>query len=160
MTEVTLDNAFSALEKLAKNLNDSSDEVNRALADSETKLVSLNIGLEIWYPQELDRRDATGSMRPNEVIDHVSDVLGFARVGGKWCLAVKRVTVATGYYEGDPECSYTNEYLDRAPEPLLRQSRNLRIKALTILPDFLKHIANQVSETSKKVEITIRRLSA
>ena len=160
MTEVTLHNAFSSLEQLAKNLNDSSDEVNRALADAEAKLVSLNIGLEIWHSEELDRRGATGSYRPNEVNEHVSDVLGFARVGGKWCLAVKSVTMATGFFEGDPDCPYTNEYLDRAPEPLMRQSRNLRIKALTVLPDFLKHMASDVRETSRKVEIAISRLSA
>ena len=160
MTEVTLDNAFFSLEKLAKNLNDSSDEVNRALADAETKLVSLNIGLEVWYPHELDGSDATGGVRLYEVTEHVSDVLGFARVEGKWCLAVKRIRVATGFYEGDSQCPYTNEYLDRVPQPLLNQSRNLRIKALTVLPDFLKHMASHVRETAGKVEVAISRLSA
>ena len=159
MTEVTLRNAFSSLERVARNLNDSSDEVNRALADAEARLVSFKIGLEVWHPQELDCSDATGSIRPNEVTEYVSDVLGFARIEGKWCLCVKRVAVATGYYEGDQQCPYTNEYVDRAPEPLLRQSRNLRIKALTVLPDFLKHMASHVEETFKDVEMAISRLS-
>ena len=63
MTEVKLDSAFSSLEQLATSLNDSSDEVNRALADAERKLVSLNIGLEVWHPRELDGTDATASCR-------------------------------------------------------------------------------------------------
>ena len=67
--------------------------------------------------------------------------------------------MATGFYEGDVGCPYTNEYLERAAEPLLQQSRSLRIKALTVLPEFLNHLERQVRETSMQVDIAIGKLT-
>ncbi len=159
MTNLNLDTIFSSLESSATEFNSVSDLGNQTLMDAEKRLVSANIGIEVWYPSPLESTDAEGDIGPLDTSSHIVDFLGFARTEGKWCLVVKRIKRVSGFYEGDMNCPYTNEYLETSPAPLLKQSRSLRMKALAVLPEFLVQITEEVrsktlelSEATQKLE--------
>lgn len=151
MTEVTLDSIFSSLESSAKELNNASDVANQTLAEAEQRLVNSNIGIEVWYPKILTCTDSEGGVGAYEKSIDIIDVLGFARVEGKWCLAIKSIRRVSGFYQGDEDCPYTNEFIETPPSPLLKQSRTLRIKAVAALPGFIEHILKEVRSTIHEV---------
>ena len=95
-----LESVFPALETQATRLNEASDHANRVLTALEQRLVNLNIGLEVWYPKPLDTTVSEGDFGPHETSSRVIQVVGLARVDGKWCLAVKPIRVVSGFYQG------------------------------------------------------------
>ncbi|MCP4233323.1 MAG: hypothetical protein GY770_07015 [Aestuariibacter sp.] len=155
MTEVNLDTIFSSLESSAAEFNSTSDLGNQTLIDAEKRLVTANIGIEVWYPEPLESTDAEGDIGPLDVSSYIVDILGFARTKGKWCLVIKRIKRVSGFFEGDMNRPYTNEYLETPPVPLLKRSRSLRIKALAALPEFLAQITKDIrSKTFELSEAT------
>lgn len=159
MTETNLSSIFSSLESRANALNRASYTANQTLTDAEAKLVALNIGVEQWFPKALERTDADGGIGPHETTEHIEDVLGFARVDGKWCFAVKKIKRVSGFYEGDMTCPYENEYIEVNPVPLLKQSRSLRINAIEVLPEFLEQILVHVSQKLEKLNEATEKLA-
>jgi hypothetical protein len=128
-------NLLAKLLENAKQLNKASDEVNLELKKLEDTLNRANIGLTFWFETHpLNESDTTGNLSSSE---YLSDVLGYTRIGGNWCLAVKRLRQVSGYFEGDPSCPFTNVFVIAEPEPLLKASRELRLKALQVVPEFL-----------------------
>ena len=158
MTEVNLNSLFSSLESQANQLNSVAESANQALEAAQTRLVNLNIGVEIWHSKPLDRSDLDGSTNPNDTSIEVLSLLGFSKVDGKWCLALKKVRHESGFFEGDMSCPYTNEYLESPPVPLLNQSRNLRLSALNMLPKFLEEISEYVSNMLQELSNTNSKL--
>lgn len=146
MTDVKLTSVFASLKSKADELNEASDAINEALAAAEQQIVDLNIGIEIWHDEPLDTTDAVGGIGPNDISSETYRVLGLARVAGSWCLAVKSMRRDSGYFEGDIGCPYTNEFLEVAPQSLMSQSRDLRIRALTLLPNFLVALGRGIEQ--------------
>jgi hypothetical protein len=149
MTDPKLDSIFCSLEASAFDLNKASEAANKALRDAEKRLVALEIGMEAWYPQPLETTDWNGRLGPDDNNAEVASLLGFCRMDGKWCLAVKRTRFVHGFFEGDTNCPYTNPIPESPPAPLLKQSRSMRVKAVTALPGFLKYLNDKVSNTSR-----------
>jgi len=152
MTEVDLQAVFPALEAQAARLNDASDNANRVLASVETRLVNLNIGLEVWYAPAIDSADSEGDLGPYKTSSRVIQVLGFARVDGKWCLAVKPIRVVSGFFQGDMDCPFENQYAAGPPSPLLKSSRGLRLAALRAMPKLLAQLNEQMASTIHDLE--------
>ena len=151
MTEVNLDSIFASLESSAEDLNAASDEANRVLADVEERLVGYNIGFETWYGVPLTCSDSEGGIGAFEKSEEVVDVLGFAQIDKAWCLAVKKIRRVSGFYQGDEDCPYTNEFLEAPAVPLLNQSRELRTRAATVLPDFLSYVAEEIRKKASEI---------
>ena len=158
MTEVNLNSLFSSLETQANQLNSVAESANQALEAAQNRLVNLNIGFEFWHPKPLERSDLTGSTKAHDTSTEILSLLGFAKVEGKWCLALKKVRHESGFFEGDMNSPYTNEYLETQPVPLLSQSRNLRLAALNLLPEFLEQLSEQVSNLLKDLSNTNSKL--
>jgi len=158
MTEVDLETIFPALEAQAAQLNEASDHANRVLGAIEKRLVDLNIGLEIWYPEPLDRAVSEGDLGPNETSSRVVQVLGFARVDGKWSLAVKPIRLVSGFFQGDMNCPFQNEYAAGPQTPLLKSSRGLRIAALSAMPAFLVQLKKHVGSTIHDLNVATSKL--
>lgn len=137
MNTVDLNDLFSSLSNNAAILNTYSDSCNNKLKDVQERLVSLNIGLEYWLKEPLSSSDQQGDIGANDNSTVIIKRLGFTRLNGNWVLAIKTIRCVSGFYMGEQDCPYTNEYVDRDPEPLLDASRELRLNALKSLPDFL-----------------------
>ena len=96
----------------ANRLNTESDSVNETLAGIEAQLVDANVGLEVWLRQPLTSTDPTGDAYDRS---WTATRLGFAKIGGEWCLAVKPTRFDAGFFEGDSACPYEEEYADGEP---------------------------------------------
>ena len=158
MTEVNLETVFPALENQATRLNEASDHANRVLADVEQRLVNLNIGLEVWCHKLLDSTDSEGDIGPHETSSRVVQVIGLARVDGKWCLAVKPMRLVSGFFQGDMNCPFENQYADGPSTPLLKQSRELRIAALRVMPEFLVQLDDHIDSTIRELEEATKQM--
>lgn len=137
MKVVDTNDLFSSLANNASILNNFSDSCNSKLKDVQERLVSLNIGLEYWLKKPLYNSDQQGDIGANDNSTVIIKRLGFSRLNGSWVLAIKTIRCVSGFYMGEQDCPFTNEYVDSDPEPLLDASRELRLNALKSLPDFL-----------------------
>lgn len=147
MTDVELSRLLSDLEDSASKLNAESDSVNAILKSVESRLVAMNVGLETWVRDAILSEDEVKFFEDHAGEERTYTVtrdteLGFAKVIGEWCLAVRTE-------RGEPNRNNSND-LDWAhesgPVRLCDQSRQLRIDALQHLPRLLK----AVNENAKK----------
>jgi hypothetical protein len=151
-TEVDLQAILPALQSQAARLNEASDNANRLLGGIEKQLIELNIGLEVWHSRPIDSSDSKGDLGPHQTSSRVVQLLGLARVDGKWCLAVKALRLVSGYFQGDMDCPYENQYLEAPPAPLLKASRALRLAALRAMPGFLAELNEHIGTTVRELE--------
>src|SRR5713226_8723785 len=79
-TSPDLSKSFQRLSDSAARLNKASDELSKAIAPVEAVLKKLNLGISKWY--------AFDDFGPDETGDYFSREIGYAKVGGKWCLAL------------------------------------------------------------------------
>ncbi len=146
MTDVELTQLLSTLTETAALLNRESDSMTELIKDLNTRLQTLNIGIEVW-PITLDEE-----MEPDEDRDRVPVLvrnvtqLGYAKVGDTWSLAVRQVQ------HDDGDWSTIS-----APMSLLHASRDLRLKAMAKLPVLLQELqyraqgAVNAIQTAKKL---------
>src|SRR2546425_8611125 len=134
---------LASLEATAAQLNRASDSINGIINAVEKQLSAANVGLEVWLRPPLTQTDAQGFTGLERETVWTEDRLGYAKVNGKWCIAVKDVRVHTGRFEGDTSCPYTNECVDGMPIPLTQASRETRIAALDRLPDLIEALEAQ-----------------
>lgn len=144
MADATFYSQLASLEATAKTLNDSSNSLNAVLTAFEKRLVTANIGFEVWLPQPLSRKEGKKERGAEQVT--IERHLGFARVHGVWCLAVKEVRTRFGFFEGDTNCPWSDEHLEESPFSLGDASREERIKAL----QFLSALVQTLDEEAKK----------
>lgn len=159
MTEVNIHSILSSIESSAEELNAVSDSANRLLAEVEERLVKYNIGFEIWFGPPLARSDSEGGVGARETSTEMVDLLGFAKAEGSWCLAVKRVRRVSGFFQGDLDSPYQNDYLEASALPLVKQSRDMRTSAAELLPRFLECVLKQVRGRTQQVSEATSRLS-
>jgi hypothetical protein len=145
-TEVGIQSLFPSLEAKAARLHAASESANELLARIESQLAQLNLGVEVWFERPIQSADSTGDHGPNETSSRVVQLLGFAKVEGKWALAVKPMRIVSGFFQGDMDCRFENPYADGPATPLLKASRALRISALTVMPEFLGEVDQRVEQ--------------
>lgn len=151
MNDLNTNDLFSSLSDSASTLNSYSDSCNKKLKDAQERLASLNIGLEFWLDRPISRSDQKGDIGANDNSTEIIKRLGFSRLNGSWVLAVKTVRSVSGFYQGDMDCPYTNEYVDKDPDALLDSPRELRLAALKSLPEFLYGYNNLVCELNSEL---------
>ncbi len=125
---------LSELARLAESLNEETDSFTESLSQLEKQLRQLNLGIECWVPLlELAR---SGSPAGRET--YIRTLLGYAKTEEGWGFVTKEVRVERGYYQGDLDCPYENEYDEGQPKPLLKSSRQLRLQAARRLGELLE----------------------
>jgi hypothetical protein len=137
----------------AKQLNEASDHVNSILKDLEAQLNAANIGLTFWYEtRPLHQSDSRGDLGPSSRYEDFADVLGYARIDGKWSLAVKKLRTVHGFYEGQMDCPYANSFEVGDPVSLQKSPRETRLAAVRILPEFLTSFTEMIGRTVGELE--------
>jgi hypothetical protein len=128
--------SFRELAVSAAELNIASDELTRAIAPIDAALTKVNLGVEVWH-EYAGGQESDG--------DYWSRSIGYARVDGKWGLAL---SAASGnvQYETDSQTWLFNN----AP-------RSMRLEALEHVPALLDTLVKQVSQAAsdlkKKTEL-------
>jgi hypothetical protein len=126
---------FKELADSAARLNSGSDELAKAIRPIDTALKKLNLGVSAWYTYR-------GSEEPDADGSYSYRRIGYAKVGGKWGLALSadsgNVYAETDHYEA--------WLFNDAP-------RLMRLEAIDCIPDLLEQLvkeSNKVAEDLQK----------
>jgi len=140
---------INELSNLASKLNQKSDTLNKTIEGIEAKLNKLNLGVETWL-ESYDRHTVVvGDPTYDEakgVTSRDETFLGFARFEDGWHLAIKD-TVAEKNADGD--FLMADVVLVR---PLLTAPRNVRIKAMELIPTLLDAIKVEAESLLKAID--------
>src|SRR5438874_10743272 len=102
MAEAEIHARLASLAKTAVALNRVSDSVNTTLDGVEKRLIELNVGLEVWIARRVLSSTTVNPRfdpRDGRLECSLDRQLGFTKLNGKWCLAVRGVETRTGYFE-------------------------------------------------------------
>ncbi len=128
--------AYSKLSAVATDLNKASDELGTIITQIDTALKKLNLGVTVWI---------TIAKRPAHPEDNdfwcETDQLGYAKLGGKWGIAIRSVGENISYSEN----SETGEWLfNDAP-------RTLRLQAIDNIEELLDGLAQVAIKTKEEI---------
>jgi hypothetical protein len=159
MSDNSVSSLLSRIDAASSKLNTASDQANAVLKMVQEHLVSSQFGIEVWwFDRPIEDSVDEGHLGPFDQRTSHAKILGFAKVDREWCLAVKPIKFVSGFYEGEMDCPYTNTLADGADVSLLKSSRDLRIAAAKVLPDFLEFVVGAVAQTAEQVDESIRKV--
>jgi prefoldin subunit 5 len=128
--------SFRELSSAAESLNSVSDALSKAVADIDDGLKKLNLGIEAWVSvcAGTDHRDAT----------YWSRDLGYAKVNGKWGIALREV-----------EGSHVND--DHEIEEWLFNdaARSSRLEAIKKIPELLSKLQEEAAKVTKMLQTNL-----
>ena len=142
MTDVELSSLLIDLQNTANRLNSETTGVNSLIQQVETRLQVMNLGLECWLERDIL---ASEIERPNVSLDVE---LGFAKVAGEWCLAVR---VVRYQYDKGRDRWDVADYVG-APTKLQDASRDIRIAALKRIPRLLESLKKRAEEDTQTIQ--------
>jgi hypothetical protein len=131
--------SYQQLSAAASQLNAVSDELGKFVGALDGALRKLNLGIATWL--RLDgREDGLGN--------YIKRDLGYAKVGGKWGIALR---VVSGNHN-TPDVSTVEEWLfNEAP-------RSLRIEAVEKLPDLFDNLVREADAATRKIKSKTQRV--
>jgi hypothetical protein len=146
--EESMDNGLSELSQLSDKLNQKSDKLNSAISAVNAKLGKLKLGIEVWLESPLlevgGHQDVTGFDGKHLGGYRPVKLLGYARVGRKWQLAVRQARMLTETGELVDELEYPDTSVQNVQEPypvppcpLLDASRQARSDAMALVPHLI-----------------------
>jgi hypothetical protein len=122
---------FPKLRAAAKNINQASDELAKAVSPIEPILARLNIGVATWTKISGDE-DEEGAYWSRDV--------GYCKLNSGWKLAIRTTHGHNGY---DQHSEETWEFND-AP-------RYIRVEAIGKIPQLLDDIAARAEQTTRQI---------
>jgi hypothetical protein len=125
---------FKELADSSARLNSGSDELAKAIGPIDAALKKLNLGVPAWY-------DYRGSQDPDPDGNYSYCSVGYAKVGGKWGLAL---SAGSGSAYDERDNSETWLFND-AP-------RSMRIEALDYIPDLLEQLVKASNEVAEDLQ--------
>lgn len=157
------DNVLGELSYLSDNLNQKSDKLNSAICAVNTKLGKLKLGIEVWLeypPLDLgEHQDVTDFDGKRSGGYRRVKLLGYARVGRKWQLAVRQARMLTETAELVDELEYPDTAMQNLqeprpvpPYPLLDASRQARSDAMALVPHLITLLKKRGESLLRAVE--------
>lgn len=101
-----VESSYRKLSTVASELNFASDELGKHVSELDAALKKLNLGIEVWVPIRGEGIDERG--------DFWSEDLGYAKIGGKWGIALRSKSGNEFADEVSVECWLFGD----APRPL------------------------------------------
>lgn len=129
---------LKALSTAAHSLNIASNNLSAVVRDLDDDLRRLNFGLTVWVPF-LFREDGE-----SPIIDH--DEVGYAKVNGKWGVALRRVSG-----NEDQETFYVD-----GPWLFNDAPREMRLSCVGGVPKVLEALFAEAVNTAKEIEQKIK----
>jgi hypothetical protein len=144
------------LTSLAEQLQTAADSATRVLETLEARLTALGLELETWVVKPPLTETTARPVRPIPLdLDasadgrcHSREELGYGRHDGRWMLLVR-----TRWFVENRTKGGFQAYEDLAARMVLLESeRRLRLKAVSLLPELLDQIKEQVAQTVKAID--------
>ena len=127
--------SFQQLSKVAADLNAVSDELGKCVADLDAALKKLNLGVTTWI--EVRRREDA------QTGDYSADYLGYAKIAGKWGIALSRAAGNLNYGPDDgPEEEWA---FNEGP-------RELRLASIEKIPELLNKLSDAATKDGGRCE--------
>jgi len=123
---------FQALSTAATSLNTASDELTKAVGVLDEALKKLNVGLTAWV---------SFISWSCEAAEYDNEQVGYAKVNGKWGIAIHRIW-------GD---SALGEEREEGPWLFNDAPREMRIRAVDKIPEMVEALSAEASKTTKRV---------
>jgi hypothetical protein len=123
--------ALMMLDNAARDLNDASDEMNAHVAAIDAALKSLGCGVAAWV---------TLSAGDKEAADAATRQLGYAKVNGRWCVALRQARGVRG------SVGYSEDVW-----PFTEAARWMRADSVHRLPDLLDALLRNVREMTERM---------
>jgi hypothetical protein len=146
-TSVGLDD----LTPIARRLNNASDELNLALRRIEHRLNELGIGIDRFEPIP-GTRDVVSSRDSRDPEEWSEYQVGYDRIGDRWALLIRRAH----FVDEAPDVASEDCWTFDEIKPLLKASRELRIKAVAAIPALLKALKAEAEEVLSVVDAAKR----
>lgn len=124
--------SFKELADSAARLNAVSDEFAKAVAPIETALKRLNLGVSAWHVYYAPKPDEDG--------DYWERRIGYAKVGGKWGLALANVSGNVSYPD-----NHVEEW------PFNDAPRWMRVEAIDHVPALLQELVKEANSTASEL---------
>jgi hypothetical protein len=157
MNESDLSRQLSALREVAKHLNEKSDEVATLIAQFQTTLRELNLGLEVWIPLQSEESALVPPFGSKQAIPVTTETaLGYARGEDGWALYVRRTAyratttpspLGPAALAQKGEVVKVNKWLK-----LLDASRSIRIAALDAFPKLLEALKTSAESAVQSID--------
>jgi uncharacterized protein YoxC len=125
--------SMKQLSESATRLNSASDELAKAIAPIDAALKKLNLGVTAWHAY------ASGSEADGSYWSHN---IGYAKVSGKWGLAI---SYASGYTAYGPPDDDEEWLFNDAP-------RWMRTRAIDGIPDLLEKLVKQADKVAADLQ--------
>ena len=126
--------SFQLLSISATELNAVSDRLGKVASRIDSAFQKLNLGIEGWVKFREGGSD--------DGVQFWSDEVGYAKVGGKWGLAIRSVA---GHEGMDSYSEYDAWLFNDAP-------RALRVDAVDKIPQLFEKLTNEVANTTSAVD--------
>jgi hypothetical protein len=165
MVDDHLSTLISRFQGKAKELNAASDSINTVITDVERKLVDANAGLEVWVQDgrgdaleitESSRRlTAEENGQSRAYWDWYEMYLGFAKINQTegWRLAVRVRRHIVFERAEDHELDSSKESAEIVKtEALWKAGRNVRLKALEVLPSLVGRLTDAADKAVRTIE--------
>ena len=125
--------SYRQLSVAATTLNTASDELGRSVAELDSALKKLKLGISSWV--QFDKGHSEDGLY------YSYSEVGYAKIGGKWGIALG---MANGF-EPDPDGHSEEHWLfNDAP-------RELRVRAIKKIPDLLDRLSIDAVETTTRI---------
>jgi hypothetical protein len=124
--------AIKRLSASADTLLGASDQFAKPIEQINQLLRRMNLGLITW------KRVAGGK---DEFLNYWSRDVGFAKIKGEWCLAIRTVSGNDSWDNDDTE---SWAYVDAPP--------SYRIEALDVVPDLIEELVKNADKTAAKLK--------
>jgi hypothetical protein len=116
-----IDEALTRLAMKAATLRDATEAANELIQKANQQLAAMNLGMEVWLGEPFGMAEISGMTLPA--------FLGFTKTGDCWQLAVR-------VFPGG----------SKVDVPLVRQSRDLRVRAAPHVQGLIQAITSQVDD--------------
>jgi len=128
------------LSSVASDLNTVSDELGKSIAEIDSALKKLNLGISVWV--DLNRWEYD--------LDYSYESIGYAKVNGKWGIALRSGSGNLNW----PDQEAVEQWLfSDAP-------RTLRLSAIEKLPEMLKSLSGEAARTTEKIRNSLAEAQA
>jgi len=125
--------SYLQLSAVASDLNTVSDELGKYVAEIDAALKKLNLGISVWV---------NVSNWEGAELDYYMEQVGYAKVDGKWGIALRTVSGNHSY----PDRDEVEQWLfSDAP-------RKLRLASIETLPEVLKNLSEEAVKTTEKIK--------
>ncbi len=141
---------LSELTPLAKELNQTTDEINGIISTVNEKLAALNLGVEAWLDPSTTSKIPAADMTVTHLHRSTASmpVLGYAKLEDAWQLAIKEEKII---YQWNDDAREEEEVSEDSYRPLLKASRDVRLRALEQLPQLLDALKREGERVIKTI---------